>query len=122
MSEQGSRAGRTGETGSKSSRAYSEIMQLNQELVANLQGLVDEHEARKQELDELKFSHDQAQAEIARLQEELRHAKQRDSERHEQLRQLEQERVDQLGAMSAHLDAMRAAVERYLQQGRKAAA
>jgi chromosome segregation ATPase len=122
MSEQGSRAGRTGETGSKSSRAYTEIMQLNQELVANLQGLVDEHEARKQELDELKFSHDQAQAEIARLQEELRHAKQRDSERHEQLRQLEQERVDQLGAMSAHLDAMRAAVERYLQQGRKAAA
>jgi chromosome segregation ATPase len=122
MSEQGSRAGRTGETGSKSTRAYTEIMQLNQELVANLQGLVDEHEARKQELDELKFSHDQAQAEIARLQEELRHAKQRDSERHEQLRQLEQERVDQLGAMSAHLDAMRAAVERYLQQGRKAAA
>ena len=50
-----------------------------------------------------------------------RHANQRDSERHEQLRQLEQERVDQLGAMSAHLDALRAAVDRYLQQGRKAA-
>jgi len=58
---------------------------------------------------------------MARLQEELRHANQRDSERHEQLRQLEQERVDQLGAMSAHLDAMRSAVDRYLQQGRRAA-
>jgi len=29
--------------------------------------------------------------------------------------------VDQLGAMSAHLDALRSAVDRYLQQGRKAA-
>ena len=122
MAEQPSKPSRTGDPGSKSSRPYTEILQLNQELVANLQGLVDEHEARKQQLEELRFSHDQAQAEIARLQEELRHAKQRDSERHEQLRQLEQERVDQLGAMSAHLDAMRAAVERYLQQGRKAAA
>ena len=121
MSEQGARSSRTGESGSKASHPYSQILQLNQELVASLQGLVDEHEARKKELDELKFSHDQGQAEIARLQEELRHANQRDSERHEQLRQLEQERVDQLGAMSAHLDALRAAVERYLQQGRKAA-
>jgi chromosome segregation ATPase len=121
MAEQPPKSNRTSDFGSKSSRPYTDILQLNQELVANLQGLVDEHEARKKELDELKFSHDQAQAEIARLHEELRHAKQRDSERHEQLRQLEQERVDQLGAMSAHLDAMRAAVERYLQQGRKAA-
>jgi chromosome segregation ATPase len=121
MSEQPSKPSRMGESVSKSSHPYTQILQLNQELVANLQGLVDEHESRKKELDELKFSHDQAQAEIARLQEELRHANQRDSERHEQLRQLEQERVDQLGAMSAHLDAMRAAVERYLQQGRKAA-
>lgn len=121
MSEQSSKSGRTGEPISKSSHPVNEILQLNQEMVANLQGLVDEHETRKKELDELRFAHDQAQAEISRLQEELRHAKQRDSERHEQLRQLEQERVDQLGAMSAHLDAMRAAVERYLQQGRKAA-
>ena len=121
MSEQPSKPSRMGEQASKSTHPYTEILQLNQELVANLQGLVDEHEARKKELDELRFSHDQAQAEIARLQEELRHANQRDSERHEQLRQLEQERVDQLGAMSAHLDAMRSAVERYLQQGRKAA-
>lgn len=103
------------------SRSYSEILKLNQEVVQNLEGLLREHDARGKELEELKFSFDQAQAEIARLQEELRHANQRDAERHDQLRQLEQERVDQLGAMSAHLDAMRAAVERYLQQGRKAA-
>ena len=104
-----------------SSRSYSEILKLNQEVVQNLEGLLMEHDARGKELDELKFAFDQAQAEIARLQEELRHAIQRDAERHDQLRQLEQERVDQLGAMSAHLDAMRAAVDRYLQQGRKAA-
>jgi peptidoglycan hydrolase CwlO-like protein len=109
------------DSGQKSSRSYSEILKLNQEVVSNLQGLLQEHDARGKELDELKFSFDQAQAEIARLQEELRHANQRDAERHDQLRQLEQERVDQLGAMSAHLDAMRAAVDRYLQQGRKAA-
>jgi chromosome segregation ATPase len=115
------KSSRAGEPAPKAGHPYAQILQLNQELVANLQGLVDEHETRKKELEELRFAHDQAQAEIARLQEELRHANQRDSERHEQLRQLEAERVDQLGAMSAHLDAMRSAVERYLQQGRKAA-
>ena len=121
MAEQPLKPGRQGEPTSKTSRPITEILHLNEELVQNLQGLVDEHEARKKELDELRFSHDQAQAEIARLQEELRHAIQRDAERHEQLRQLEQERVDQLGAVSAHLDALRTAVDRYLQQGRKAA-
>ncbi len=121
MSEQPPKPSRMGEPAQKASHPYTEILQLNQELVQNLQGLVDEHESRKKELEELRFAHDQARAEIARLEEELRHANQRDSERHEQLRQLEAERVDQLGAMSAHLDAMRAAVERYLQQGRKAA-
>jgi peptidoglycan hydrolase CwlO-like protein len=121
MSEQSPKAPRAGEPASKSSRPITEILQLNQDLVHNLEGLVAEHDARKKELDELQFSFDQAQAEIKRLQEELHHANQRDAERHEQLRQLEQERVDQLGAMSAHLDAMRAAVDRYLQQGRKAA-
>jgi predicted nuclease with TOPRIM domain len=121
MSEQPLKPIRTGDSPSKASRPVTEILQLNQELVKNLQGLVDEHEARKKELDELRFAFDQAQAEMSRLQEELRHANQRDAERHDQLRQLEQERVDQLGAMSAHLDAMRAAVDRYLQQGRKAA-
>ncbi|HEY8738689.1 MAG TPA: hypothetical protein VIN00_07960 [Candidatus Dormibacteraeota bacterium] len=109
------------EQAQKANRSYSDILKLNQEVVSNLQGLIEEHEARRKELDELKYAFDQAQAEMARLQEELRHANQRDSERHEQLRQLEQERVDQLGAMSAHLDAMRSAVDRYLQQGRRAA-
>jgi chromosome segregation ATPase len=121
MDEKPPKSSRVDEPSSRSSHPYAQILQLNQELVQNLQGLVDEHEARKKELEELRFSHDQAQAEIARLQEELRHANQRDAERHEQLRQLEQERVDQLGAMSAHLDALRSAVDRYLQQGRKAA-
>ena len=105
----------------KQNRTYPEILELNQELLKNLQGLIDEHEARKKEVEELKFAHDQAQSEIGRLQEELRHSKARDAERHDQLRKLEDERVDQLGAMLAHLDAMRAAVDRYLQQGRKAA-
>src|SRR2546421_10665565 len=108
MSEQSPKTSRASDSLSKSSKPYTDILQLNQELVANLQGLVDEHEARKKELDELKFSHDQAQAEIARLQEELRHANQRDSERHEQLRQLEQERVDPLGAIGDDQDTMRA--------------
>jgi predicted nuclease with TOPRIM domain len=121
MNEQTPKAGRAGETPSRSSRPLTDILQLNQELVHNLEGLVKEQEERQHELEELRYAFDQAQAELARVQEELRHAHQRDSERAEQLRQLEQERVDQLGAMSAHLDAMRAAVDRYLQQGRKAA-
>ncbi|HEY9286736.1 MAG TPA: hypothetical protein VIT43_01810 [Candidatus Dormibacteraeota bacterium] len=121
MAEQPSKPNRASEPVSKSARPISDILQLNQELVHNLEGLVEEHEARKKEVEELRYAHDQAQAEISRLHEELRHAHQRDAERAEQLRQLEQERVDQLGAMSAHLDAMRAAVDRYLQQGRKAA-
>ena len=121
MAEQPLKPAKAGDSSPKSSRPINDILQLNQELVQNLQGLIDEHEARKKELDELRFSYDQAQAELSRLHEELRHAQQRDAERGEQLRQLEQERVDQLGAMSAHLDAMRAAVDRYLQQGRKAA-
>lgn len=121
MSEQAPKPGRGVEATSRPSRPITEILQLNQELVHNLEGLVQEHETRKKELEELRYSLDQAQAEVARLQEELRHAHQRDAERAEQLRQLEQERVDQLGAMSAHLDAMRAAVDRYRQQGRKAA-
>jgi flagellar motility protein MotE (MotC chaperone) len=98
----------------KSTRSYPEILQLNQELVRSLQGLSNEDEARKKELD-------QAKADIARLQEELRRSKEREAERQEELRQLEQERVDQLGALDAHLNAMHSAVERYLQQGRKAA-
>jgi len=121
MSEPISKTARGGDQAPKATRPIADILHLNQELVHNLEGLVEEHEARKKELDELRYACDQAQAEVSRLQEELRHAHQRDAERGEQLRQLEQERVDQLGAMSAHLDAMRAAVDRYLQQGRKAA-
>jgi chromosome segregation ATPase len=105
----------------KTTRSYPEILQLNQELVRSLQGLSDEDEARKKELEQLKAAIDQAKAEIARLQEELRRSEEREAERQEELRQLEQERVDQLGAMDAHLNAMRTAVERYLQQPRKAA-
>ena len=105
----------------KPTRTYPEILQLNQELVRSLQGLSDEDDARKKELEQLKFAHDQAKAEIARLQEELRRSTEREAARQEELRQLEQERVDQLGAMDAHLNAMHSAVERYLQGGRKAA-
>jgi chromosome segregation ATPase len=105
----------------KPTRSYPEILQLNQELVRSLQGLSDEDDARKKELEQLKFAHDQAKAEIARLQEELRRSTEREAARQEELRQLEQERIDQLGAIDAHLNAMHSAVERYLQQGRKAA-
>jgi predicted nucleic acid-binding Zn-ribbon protein len=121
MNEQPPKSNRGAEPVSKSTRPISDILQLNQELVHNLEGLVQDHEGRKKELEDLRYAYDQAQAEVNRLQEELRHAHQRDAERAEQLRQLEQERVDQLGAMSAHLDAMRAAVDRYLREGRKAA-
>jgi chromosome segregation ATPase len=105
----------------KPTRTYPEILQLNQELVRSLQGLSDEDDARKKELEQLKFAQDQAKAEIARLQEELRRSTEREAARQEELRQLEQERIDQLGAVDAHLNAMHSAVERYLQQGRKAA-
>jgi len=105
----------------KPTRTYPEILQLNQELVRSLQGLSDEDDARKKELEQLKFAYDQAKAEIARLQEDLRRSTEREAARQEELRQLEQERIDQLGAVDAHLNAMHSAVERYLQQGRKAA-
>jgi predicted nuclease with TOPRIM domain len=105
----------------KATRSYPEILQLNQELVKNLQGLIDEDEGRKKELEQLKTTYAQAKAEIARLQEDLRRSKEREADRQEDLKQLEQERIDQLGAMGAHLDAMQSAVQRYLKQGRKAA-
>jgi len=105
----------------KPSRTYPEILQLNQELVRSLQGLSDEDDARKKELEQLKGAHEKAKAEIVRLQEELRRSTEREAARQEELRQLEQERIDQLGALDAHLTAMHSAVERYLKQGRKAA-
>jgi predicted nuclease with TOPRIM domain len=112
---------RAGDATPKASRSYPEILQLNQELFKNLQSLIDEDEARKKELVETKNAYEMGQAEIARLERELRQSIERESDRAEELNQLEQERVDQLGAMSAHLDAMRSAVERYMQQGRRAA-
>jgi predicted nuclease with TOPRIM domain len=121
MSEQAPKHSRTDEPGPKASRSYPEILQLNQELVKNLEGLIDEDEARKKDLLDTKNSYEMAQAEIARLERELRQSVEREADRLEELKQLEQDRVDQLGAMSAHLDAMRSAVERYMQQGRKAA-
>ena len=105
----------------KATRSYPQILQLNQELVKNLEGLIDEDDARKKELEQLKVAHDQAKAEIVRLQEELRRSTEREAELKEELLQLEQERVDQLGAMSAHLDAMQSAVQRYLKEKKKAA-
>jgi len=121
MSEQPGKPVRTGEAASKPGRSYPEILQLNQELFKNLQALIDEDEARKKELVDTKNAYEMAQAEIARLERELRQSIEREADRAEELSQLEQERVDQLGAMSAHLDAMRSAVERYMQQGRRAA-
>jgi predicted nuclease with TOPRIM domain len=121
MSDHSEKHARTDEGASKPSRSYPEILQLNQELFKNLQGLIDEDEARKKELLDTKNAYEMAQAEIARLERELRQSIEREADRTEELNQLEQERVDQLGAMSAHLDAMRSAVERYMQQGRKAA-
>lgn len=121
MSEQSEKTTASGEGAAKATRSYPEILQLNQELFKNLQSLIDEDEARKKELLETKNAYEMAQAEIARLERELRQSVEREADRAEELTQLEQERVDQLGAMSAHLDAMRSAVERYMQQGRKAA-
>lgn len=121
MSEQSGKTTASGEGAPKATRSYPEILQLNQELFKNLQSLIDEDEARKKELLETKNAYEMAQAEIARLERELRQSVEREADRAEELTQLEQERVDQLGAMSAHLDAMRSAVERYMQQGRKAA-
>jgi len=121
MSEQTGKPVRSGEAASKAGRSYPEILQLNQELFKNLQGLIDEDEARKKDLLDTKNAYEMAQAEIARLERELRQSIEREADRAEELSQLEQERVDQLGAMSAHLDAMRSAVERYMQQGRRAA-
>src|SRR6202022_1095795 len=55
----------------KATRSYPAILQLNQELFKNLQGLIDEDEARKKELLDTKNAYEMAQAEIARLEREL---------------------------------------------------
>jgi len=77
MSEQTGKPVRTGETASKAGRSYPEILQLNQELFKNLQGLIDEDEARKKELLDTKNAYEMAQAEIARLEVTVSRLKQR---------------------------------------------
>ncbi len=102
----------------KTSRSYPEILRLNDEFVKDLHSLIQQDEIRRKELEDLQAVQAQVGAEIARLQEELRQAAAREADHVAQLRHLEEERVDQLGAVSAHLDALRSAVERYLQHGR----
>src|SRR2546423_8618478 len=116
MSEQTGKPVRTGETAPKAGRWSPEILQLNQELFKNLQGLIDEDEARKKELLDTKNAYEMAQAEIARLERELRQSIEREADRAEELTQLEQERVAQLGAISAHLDAIRSPLDAQLTQ------
>jgi len=101
MSEQTGKPVRTGETASKAGRSYPEILQLNQELFKNLQGLIDEDEARKKELLDTKNAYEMAQAEIARLERELRQSIEREADRAEELSQLEQERYMQQGRRAA---------------------
>jgi predicted nuclease with TOPRIM domain len=98
----------------KGSRSYSQVLQLNQELVVDLQSLIDDHEQKMQQLAALQADHEQARSEIGRLTDELRRAEGREDDLHTQLQQLESARVDQLSAVSAHLDALRSALDRYL--------
>src|SRR5260370_2370327 len=102
MSEQPQKPNRSGESEPKTSRSSPEILQLNQELFKNLQGLIDEDEARKRELLELKNAYEMLQAENARLQRDLRQSNERESDRTEELNQLEHDRPAHPGARSAH--------------------
>ncbi|HYM51729.1 MAG TPA: hypothetical protein VET65_14310 [Candidatus Limnocylindrales bacterium] len=101
----------------KGTRSYNQVLQLNQELVQDLEGLIEDHERKMQQLAALESAHEEAKAELARLEEDLKRAKGREDDLHTQLQQLESERVDQLTAVSAHLDALRSALDRYLHQG-----
>src|SRR3989442_12541668 len=104
MSEQPGKPARSGEGTPKAGRSYPEILQLNQELFKNLQGLIDEDEARKKELYDTKNAYEMAQAEIARLERELRQSIEREPNRAEELSKLEKDGADQRAAMSAHRD------------------
>ena len=101
----------------KGVRSYSQVLQLNQELVQDLQGLIDDHERKMGQYAELQAAHERARAEITRLEDELKRAQTREADLELRLEQLESERVDQLTAVSAHLDALRSALDRYLHQG-----
>jgi len=101
----------------KGTRSYIEVLQLNQELVQDLQGLIQDHESKMQRLAQLQEDQERAREEIARLGEELKRAQAREDDLHLRLQQVESERVDQLTAVTAHLDALRSALERYLHRG-----
>jgi len=98
----------------KGTRSYIEVLQLNQELVQDLQGLIHDHERKMQQFAQLQGDHEQAREEIARLGDELKRAQAREDDLQVRLQQVESERVDQLTAVTAHLDALRSALERYL--------
>ncbi|TMC48750.1 MAG: response regulator [Chloroflexi bacterium] len=74
-------------------KSFADILQQNQEFIAHLQALLDQHEALKQGHQDLQQSHDRAQVELGRLKDDVTRAKARDEERRSQLRQLEQERM-----------------------------
>jgi DNA repair exonuclease SbcCD ATPase subunit len=101
----------------KGTRSYTQVLQLNQELVQDLQGLIQDHESKMRQLAQLQEDQERAREEIARLGEELKRAQGREDDMQVRLQQVESERVDQLSAVSAHLDALRSALERYLHQG-----
>lgn len=44
----------------KPSRSYGQVLQLNQELVQDLQGLIDDHERKMKQLTDLQAAHDEA--------------------------------------------------------------
>jgi predicted nuclease with TOPRIM domain len=101
----------------KANRSYGQVLQLNQELVQDLEGLIQDHERKMEEFGQLQADQQLAREEIARLGEELKRAQAREEDLRQRLEQVESERVDQLTAVSAHLDALRSALERYLRQG-----
>lgn len=101
----------------KGVRSYGQVLQLNQELVQDLQSLIDDHERKMGQFAELQAAHERGREELARLADELKRAQAREGDLGLRLEQLESERVDQLTAVSAHLDALRSALDRYLRQG-----
>ena len=101
----------------KGARSYTQVLQLNQELVQDLQGLIHDHERKMQQFAQLQGDHERAREEIARLGDEVKRAQAREDDLHVRLQQVESERVDQLTAVTAHLDALRSALERYLHRG-----
>jgi predicted nuclease with TOPRIM domain len=100
----------------KATRSYGQVLQLNQELVQDLEGLIQDHESKMDQLARVQEELERSREEISRLGEEMKRAQAREEDLHARLQQVESERVDQLTAVSAHLDALRSALERYLRQ------